>query len=227
MLKLRNPQNLLFEGNHLGYEYCILNAWGYNLGYVKVPEDRCLAGISYVFLSFIKVYGGLTYSDKDSNSKDWWFGFDFRRLDPAIIKTPDSVDAECKQLCKQFAFIQSQNELLLPEKLKQISEENVTIEGHIYHPLLNAAILEGLPRDLDISKVCSILFTRGLIVTSDFVLVSSRWDSFNVDIMASAKTVTDCKEFKVIVKLFATFQKEVTEISNFKIRSVYLVSTDL
>jgi hypothetical protein len=85
-------------------------------GYVCVPDDHPLFGVSYSDLHWdhIKVHGGLTFSGKDEASGQWLFGFDTTHCNDCwgesehygnhrVEWTLDKLKAETEKLAEQLA----------------------------------------------------------------------------------------------------------------------------
>ncbi len=127
-VKVNNPEKVLAEGQHLGFEWVIVhNGAGYRCGYVRVPKGHPWHGKNYNDVA-AGVHGGLTFGepdlpcDKDGPDDAFWFGFDCAHCDDArdpslptrneypmpifehqTVKTQEFVEAECRRLCEQAA----------------------------------------------------------------------------------------------------------------------------
>lgn len=78
---------------------------GWGNGYVMVDPTHPLYGVEYDDVPYdkIDVYGGLSYSKKDSESEGWVFGFHTSNWDSTMEKWPkEAVIEETKRLMAQL-----------------------------------------------------------------------------------------------------------------------------
>ena len=117
--KTQNPDYILKEGTHEGFNYMIChNGNGFRCGYIEILEGHPWWNKDYNDIE-ADVHGGLTYADKDYDNYNWWIGFDCAHLydrqdvtlpaeiympsfgEGGTIKTTEYVENECKSLCEQ------------------------------------------------------------------------------------------------------------------------------
>ncbi len=111
------PENKLAEGIHEGFAYCVYhNGIGYRCGYVCIPVGHPWHHLGYDNIQ-ADCHGGLTYADSDSETDDYWIGFDCAHSgdaqDPTLgarymdhwtggeIRSQEYVEQECRSLCEQ------------------------------------------------------------------------------------------------------------------------------
>ena len=131
-IALRRPDDVLKQGEHLGFEWMIIhNRCGYRCGYVRIPLGHPWHGASDRDLyATVSVHGGLKFAEADvpcdqgGADNAWWIGFDCAHyndaadpslpIDPELyaplvifgvgeIRTTEYVEAECLSLCEQAA----------------------------------------------------------------------------------------------------------------------------
>jgi hypothetical protein len=115
--------NLLYWGKRNGIIYAVThNGLGYRCGYVRLNPEHVWHGMGYDEIP-CAVHGGLTYCGHDTESKDYWIGFDcahsFDAQDPslpsdvkldsyastsAIVRDLEYVKDQCRQLCDQASL---------------------------------------------------------------------------------------------------------------------------
>lgn len=106
-----------------GLECLIIRSYfsGALLGYIKIPSDNALYGVSYDSepLSGILVHGGLTFSGDRENDGQYWIGFDcshYNDICPAIsaittgfgngdYKDIKFVASQCRLVAAQVSVI--------------------------------------------------------------------------------------------------------------------------
>lgn len=125
-IKVRHPDVVLSEGEHLGYEWATThNQSGYRCGYIRVPKGHPWHGKEYDDVP-ASAHGGLTFSepdmpcDKGGPEDAYWLGFDCAHHNDAqdpelpasyrmslsgegIIRTQSYVEDQCRSLCEQAA----------------------------------------------------------------------------------------------------------------------------
>lgn len=132
-LKIQRPNDVLAEGEHLGYQWAVLhNTGGYRCGYVRLPAGHPWHGQDEP--EDAEVHGGITFSEADvpcdapGADDAWWLGFDCAHAgdapDPTlpisntlrnacllignsyeVIRTQEYVEAQCRRLCEQAAEV--------------------------------------------------------------------------------------------------------------------------
>lgn len=127
-IKVKNPECVLSEGEHLGYEFVTVhNGMGYRCGYVRVPKGHPWHGKDYDDID-ADVHGGLTFAEPDvpcakGGADDaHWVGFDCAHCMDAQdqelpledgmrffmsmsgeVRTQEYVEDQCRSLCEQAA----------------------------------------------------------------------------------------------------------------------------
>lgn len=94
---------ILKRGQYRDYQFIISRSGQIRCGYVFLPKNNVLAGMSYENLNSlgVKVHGGLTYSDLSEidGVESWVIGFDCGHLgdapDPSL---PDDLPPEVKKI---------------------------------------------------------------------------------------------------------------------------------
>lgn len=126
-IKVHNPELVLAEGTHHGFEWTVTNnGMGFRCGYIRVPKGHPWHGQHYDNVK-ADCHGGLTFADPDEPCAKggpddaWWLGFDCAHLndapDPALtdertdmprrkwpggtIRTQEYVEQQCRSLCEQ------------------------------------------------------------------------------------------------------------------------------
>ena len=85
---------------------------GWGCGYVAVPKEHKLYGVSYDELDSIDIQGGLSFSDKWMNGmpeevKEMWiFGFDCNHYGDTLENCPEEfVNSEVESLKEQLSLL--------------------------------------------------------------------------------------------------------------------------
>jgi hypothetical protein len=85
---------------------------GWGCGYVAVPKEHKLYGVSYNQLDSIAIHRGLTFSDKWMNGmpeevKEMWiFGFDCNHYGDTLENCPEEfVNSEVESLKEQLSLL--------------------------------------------------------------------------------------------------------------------------
>lgn len=102
ILKHCENRIILASGEHLGYQYLVLNnGRGYRCGYVHVPKDHpwAVRFKSESDMGRIDVHGGITYGGIDSESGGLWVGFDCAHAHDGFDPTLE-LDEEFKRIRK-------------------------------------------------------------------------------------------------------------------------------
>ena len=149
----RRPGDVLARGEMAGYQWIVMhNNMGYRCGYIRIPIDHPWAEIDRDNLDgVVKVHGGVTFTDDDTEERAFWIGFDCGHSNDAIdpelpskgmpmmilgassgtVRTQEYVERECARVCLQANEAESELDSIdANEMVKDIARrERKTIRG--------------------------------------------------------------------------------------------------
>jgi hypothetical protein len=131
----KEPDNEEWVDQNSGYKCTVWRhgTLGHLNGYVAIPKGHPLYGNSYdkVDSDWVDAHGGLTYSDKDSDTGEWVFGFDCSHagdLSPKLVATlleytDTDISHHMRDTYRTFEWVKEQV-VDLASQLKLIEREN-------------------------------------------------------------------------------------------------------